>query len=134
MRRMAWALAAGAMLTGCATVSLVDLRIHTPRLHTVQAAGVASPTAVDETLYDFLSIDLRAAPPFAFVFLDGHRVLSTAIDVPLLEGHHAPVKPGHIGGLLGSVRSGGDSDRGPYWSVVFLVAKDRRVMSLILRS
>lgn len=127
-------LAASAMLAGCSTASMVDFRIHTPHRHTVQAMGIASPASDEENLYDFLTIDLRAAAPFEFVFLDGHRVLSTNIDAALLERHHAPVAPGYIGGLSGSARGGGNAAGGPYWSVVFLLAADGRVMSLTLQS
>jgi len=88
-----------ALLSGCSVNRMVSMNYEA---NTIQARGFAAETEIeDANVYDDLSINLREAPPFIFVFPNGYRANSREITSELLVKHLAPLKQGTWGIVSG---------------------------------
>lgn len=99
-----------ALLGGCGGLAggslrkTVSLTIGAAPQTVVQAWGYpASSGQADEAGYNSLSVTLRAARPFRFVFPDGFAAPSQEIDAGLLARHLAPVTTGAKGNQVSVV-------------------------------
>lgn len=82
----------------------VNLTIGAAPRTAVQAWGYPAPSGQpDEASYNSLSVTLRAARPFRFVFPDGFAASSLEIDAGLLTRHLAPVTNGAKGARVSVV-------------------------------
>lgn len=89
---------------GCSTPITVRAAawysIDTPVPYTVQSGGYASQDGDAAGNWHYsLSINLRTAQPFIFIFPDGHRANSREITAGDLNKHLAPVQPDGRGQL-----------------------------------
>lgn len=123
------------LATGCSTVPMVQLRIDSPWVNSIQADGFSAPDgAEDSNLYDLLLVDLQKALPFIFVFQDGYRASSKEITAELLTKHHAPLEPGFNGKMVSTTGGGSAVGDKEYWSVAFFLGSDGHASTLMLQS
>lgn len=119
------------LLSGCSVNRMVNVSYDIPRVNTIQARGFAAvDLSADSNVYDDLSINLREAPPFTFVFPDGHRANSREIDAELLGKHLAPLKQGTWGIVSGI----GFEKRDELLDLTFTMGADGYARNLWIRS